>query len=121
MAKQGRAGQALTISALAWFVAGTFSVVMLMVAAPPIARWALKFGPPEYFALMLLGLTCVSGLMGDNKLKGYMMAFLGLMLSADRLRHDRRRAALPPSACSSSPTASSSCPWRSACSASPKC
>jgi putative tricarboxylic transport membrane protein len=81
MAKQGRAGQALTISALASFVAGTFSVVLLTLAAPPIARWALSFGPPEYFALMLLGLTCVSGLMGDNKLKGYMMAFLGLMLS----------------------------------------
>ncbi len=81
MAKQGRAGQALTISALASFVAGTFSVVLLTVAAPPIARWALSFGPPEYFALMLLGLTCVSGLMGDNKLRGYMMAFLGLMLS----------------------------------------
>ena len=81
MAKQGRAGPALTISAIASFIAGTFSVVMLTVAAPPIAKAALKFGPPEYFALMLLGLTCVSGLMGDNKLKGYMMAFLGLMLS----------------------------------------
>lgn len=81
MAKKGRAGPALTISALGSFVAGTFSVVMLTVAAPPIARWALSFGPPEYFALMLLGLAATSGLMGDNKVKGYLMACLGLMLS----------------------------------------
>lgn len=81
MAKKGRAGPALTISAVASFIAGTFSVVMLTIAAPPIARWALSFGPPEYFALMLLGLAATSGLMGDNKVKGYLMACLGLVLS----------------------------------------
>ncbi|MBZ9894361.1 MULTISPECIES: tripartite tricarboxylate transporter permease [unclassified Mesorhizobium] len=81
MAKKGRAGPALTISAIGSFIAGTFSVVMLMLFAPPIARWALSFGPPEYFALMLLGLGAVAGLMGDAKLKGYLMAFLGLTLS----------------------------------------
>jgi len=81
MAKQGRAGPALTISAIGSFVAGTFSVIVLTVAAPPIARAALNFGPPEYFALMLLGLGAVSGLMGNNKVKGYLMAFLGLMIS----------------------------------------
>lgn len=81
MAKKGRAGPALTISALGSFVAGTFSVIMLTIAAPPIAKWALSFGPPEYFALMLLGLAATSGLMGENKVKGYLMACLGLMLS----------------------------------------
>jgi putative tricarboxylic transport membrane protein len=81
MAKKGRAGPALTISAIGSFVAGTFSVVMLMVAAPAIASVALKFGPPEYFALMLLGLTVAAGLVGTSKAKGYMMALMGLMLS----------------------------------------
>lgn len=81
MAKKGRAGPALSISAIGSFVAGTFSVIMLTVAAPPIARAALAFGPPEYFMLMLLGLASVSGLMGDNKIKGYMMACLGLTVS----------------------------------------
>lgn len=81
MAKKGRAGPALTISAIGSFVAGTFSVVMLMLAAPPIARAALRFGPPEFFALMLLGLTGCAGLVGDNKVKGYFVAILGLMLS----------------------------------------
>ncbi|QJP16968.1 tripartite tricarboxylate transporter permease [Starkeya sp. ORNL1] len=81
MAKQGRAGPALTISAIGSFVAGTFSVIVLMIAAPPLARVALKFGPPEYFALMLLGLSCVAGLVGDAKLKGYAMALLGLTIS----------------------------------------
>jgi putative tricarboxylic transport membrane protein len=81
MAKQGRAGPALTIAAIASFTAGTFSVVVLMLAAPVIARAALSFGPPEYFALMLLGLTSVAGLVGKAKLKGYATAVLGLMLS----------------------------------------
>ena len=81
MAKKGRAGPALTISALGSFAAGTVSVIILMLAAPPIARAALKFGPPENFVLMLLGLTCVASLVGEDKIKGYVMAFLGLMLS----------------------------------------
>jgi putative tricarboxylic transport membrane protein len=81
MAKQGRAGPALTISAVGSFVAGTFSVIALTLAAPPLARFALNFGPPEYFALMLLGLSCVAGLVGEAKLKGYAMALLGLMIS----------------------------------------
>lgn len=81
MAKKGRAGPALTISAIGSFVAGTFSVVILMLAAPAIARAALRFGPPEYFVLMLIGLAAVSGLMGSNKLKGCLMALLGLMIS----------------------------------------
>jgi putative tricarboxylic transport membrane protein len=81
MARKGRAGPALTIAAIGSFVAGTFSVVMLTVLAPPIANAALSFGPPEYFALMLLGLTCVSGLTGESRSKGYGMAFIGLALA----------------------------------------
>jgi len=81
MAKKGRAGPALTISALGSFFAGTVSVVALMIAAPPIAKAALSFGPPESFAIMLLGMTAVAGLVGDNKLKGYIMAIIGLIIS----------------------------------------
>ena len=81
MARKGRAGPALTIAAIGSFIAGTFSVVMLTLLAPPIADAALSFGPPEYFALMLLGLTCISGLTGDSLAKGYGMAFMGLGLA----------------------------------------
>lgn len=81
MARQGRAGPALTIAAIGSFVAGTFSVVMLTVLAPPIAEYALSFGPPEYFALMLLGLSAISGLTGASRAKGYAMALVGLALA----------------------------------------
>jgi putative tricarboxylic transport membrane protein len=81
MAQQGRAGPALTIAAIASFIAGTFSVVMLTLLAPPIAEAALRFGPPEYFALMLLGLSAISGLTGKSRAKGYAMGFVGLALA----------------------------------------
>ncbi|MEO8442057.1 MAG: tripartite tricarboxylate transporter permease, partial [Betaproteobacteria bacterium] len=81
MARQGRAGPALTIAAIASFIAGTFSVLMLTVLAPPIAEAALSFGPPEYFALTMLGLSAISGLTGKSRAKGYAMALLGLGLA----------------------------------------
>ncbi|HEX6006037.1 MAG TPA: tripartite tricarboxylate transporter permease [Burkholderiales bacterium] len=93
MARKGRAGPALTIAAIGSFIAGTFSVVMLTLLAPPIADAALSFGPPEYFALMLLGLTCISGLTGDSLAKGYGMAFMGLglaMIGLDPMTGDPR-------------------------------
>ena len=81
MARQGRAGPALTIAAIGSFIAGTFSVIMLTVLAPPIAEYALSFGPPEYFTLMLLGLSAISGLTGTSRAKGYAMSLLGLALA----------------------------------------
>jgi putative tricarboxylic transport membrane protein len=81
MALQGRAGPALGVAAFGSFVAGTVGVVFLMTAAPLLAQWALSFGPPETFALMLLGLTTVTGLTGDDALKGYISMVLGLMLA----------------------------------------
>src|SRR5213594_4929591 len=60
MARQGRAGPALGISAFGSFIAGTFSILGLIVLAPTLADFALKFGPPEYFALMIMGLTVVA-------------------------------------------------------------
>jgi putative tricarboxylic transport membrane protein len=80
MARQGRAGTALAISAVGSFVAGTIGLVGLMLLAPPLATFALKFGAPENFALLLLGLMMVGYLGGGSMVKGLMMAALGLLL-----------------------------------------
>ena len=81
MALQGRAGPALGIAAIGSFIAGTFGVVLLMLVSPLLARWSLSFGPPETFALMLLGLTTVTLLTGESAIKGYISMVLGLMLA----------------------------------------
>src|SRR5436190_2027578 len=81
MALQGRAGPALGIAAIGSFVAGTFGVVLLMLISPLLAKWSLSFGPPETFALMLVGLTTVTLLAGDDPLKGYISMVFGLMLA----------------------------------------
>ncbi len=80
MARQGRAGAALGIAAFGSFIAGTLSVVGLMVLAPPLARVALNFGPPEIFALLLIGFTMVTWLASGSRLKALAMALLGLFL-----------------------------------------
>jgi putative tricarboxylic transport membrane protein len=69
------------MAAIASFVAGTFGVVGLTLLALPIARWALSFGPPEYFALMTLGLVSVVFLAGKSLTKGLISAVLGLLLA----------------------------------------
>src|SRR5512134_3811278 len=78
MAKQGRAGPALAISAIASFVAGTLSVIALTFFAPMLAQFAVVFGPPEYFALMFMGLSLVISLSGRALLKGVISMALGL-------------------------------------------
>ncbi len=80
MARQGRAGAALAISAFGSFIAGTLSIVGLMLLAPPLAAFAIKFGPPENFALLVLGLLMVGYLAGASMTKGLIMACLGLLL-----------------------------------------
>jgi putative tricarboxylic transport membrane protein len=80
MALKGRAGAALGMAAIGSFIAGTVSVVLLMVAAPPLAEIAITFGPPEYFALMVLGLTTLASLTGGSMVKGLLMAVVGLTL-----------------------------------------
>lgn len=82
MAKQGRAGPALGISAFGSFISGTLSVAGLMVAAPIIADYALKFGPPEYFSLMFLSFTILSYVASGSMIKAFMMAGLGLILGS---------------------------------------
>lgn len=76
---QGRGGPALGISAISSFVAGTIGVVGLTFFAPVLARAALAFGPPEYFALTVLGLSLVISLSGRELGKGLLAAFLGLL------------------------------------------
>jgi putative tricarboxylic transport membrane protein len=78
MAKQGKAGPALAISAIASFVAGTLSVIALTLFAPMLAEFAVVFGPPEYFALMFMGLSLVISLSGRALLKGVISMALGL-------------------------------------------
>jgi putative tricarboxylic transport membrane protein len=81
MAKAGKAGQALAIAAVSSFGAGILTVGLLGALAPVFARLALNFGPPETFALMLLGLLIVGGVIGSNPLKGVLMAVLGAIVA----------------------------------------
>jgi len=80
MAKRGRAGAALAVSAVGSFVAGTLGIVALMFFAPLLAELALEFGPPEYFALTLVGLILLSRLGGGSVFKSFLMVGLGLLL-----------------------------------------
>lgn len=80
MAKQGRAGSALSIAAIGSFCAGVVALLGLILLANPLSKLALKFGPAEYFSLMLLGLAAVSGLAGRSITKALIMTALGLML-----------------------------------------
>ncbi len=81
MALQGRAGPALGIAAFGSFIAGTLSIVGLMLLAPPLASLALRFGPPEYFALMIMGLVILTYLAQKSMPKSLMMAGVGVLLS----------------------------------------
>ncbi|HMF51197.1 MAG TPA: tripartite tricarboxylate transporter permease [Candidatus Saccharimonadales bacterium] len=80
MTRQGRAGPALAIAAIGSYIAGTVSIVGLMLLAPPLASFALRFGPPEYFALLLLGLLVLAYMSSGSMLKSLAMAALGLLL-----------------------------------------
>jgi putative tricarboxylic transport membrane protein len=80
MAKKGRAGSALSISAIGSFVAGIVTLIALILLAKPLSEVALKFGPAEYFSLMLLGIAAVSGLAGKSVTKALIMTILGLLL-----------------------------------------
>ncbi|MEL1135585.1 tripartite tricarboxylate transporter permease [Desulfitobacterium sp. THU1] len=81
LAKQGRAGQALGMAAFASIIGGTACVIMFMFLAPALAEFAITFGPPEYFALMVLGLTTIGGMTGKFPAKGYMSALIGLFIA----------------------------------------
>ncbi|NVO12623.1 MAG: tripartite tricarboxylate transporter permease [Rhodoplanes sp.] len=81
MAKQGRAGAALAVAAIGSFVGGTVAVGGLVLVALPLTRFALRFGPPEFFALMIVGLSLVTGLAGRSLVRALLSAILGLMIA----------------------------------------
>jgi putative tricarboxylic transport membrane protein len=80
MARQGRAGTALAVAAIGSFIAGTFATMMIAAFAPPLAEVALKFGPAEYFSLMVLGLIAAVVLASGSLVKAIGMIVLGLLL-----------------------------------------
>ncbi len=81
MTKQGRAGSALAMAAIGSFVGGTFATIVLVLAAGPLSRVALEFGPVEFFALIMLGLSLLMGLAGKSMIKALMMGMFGLLLA----------------------------------------
>ncbi|MFZ5866164.1 MAG: tripartite tricarboxylate transporter permease [Thermodesulfobacteriota bacterium] len=80
MARRGRAGVALGMSAFGSFIGGTFSLVGLVLLAPPLTKFALQFGPAEYFSLMILGLAVLIYLAHGSMVKALIMAAFGLVL-----------------------------------------
>ena len=82
MAKQGRAGAALGIAAIGSFVAGTLGVIVMTFFAPAIAAVAIRFGPPENFALMVLGIVCTLFMITGSPVKGVLMIALGFLTAA---------------------------------------
>ena len=91
MAKKGRAGAALCIAAVGSFIAGTFGVIMLTLIAPPLATFALRFGPPEYTALLILGLIFLAYMSTSSLPRTLLMAAL-----RHAARHHRHRRDLRP-------------------------
>jgi putative tricarboxylic transport membrane protein len=80
MARQGRAGPALAIAAIGSFIAGTLAVCALVFVGPAFAKFAVSFGPPEYFALALFGLALSATLSGGSPVRGFCMVLAGLLL-----------------------------------------
>ncbi|MFO7707281.1 MAG: tripartite tricarboxylate transporter permease [Desulfobacterales bacterium] len=80
MARQGKAGRALGICAFGSFIAGTLGLLGLTLVAPPLAKFALRFGPPEYFSLMCMGLVVLSFLTSTSMIRALMMACFGVIL-----------------------------------------
>ncbi|MEO8484864.1 MAG: tripartite tricarboxylate transporter permease [Betaproteobacteria bacterium] len=80
MARQGKAGKALSVAALGSFFAGTVATIVIAGFAPPLAEFALKFGPAEYFSLMVLGLIAAVVLASGSLVKAIAMIVLGLLL-----------------------------------------
>ncbi|MEZ5608735.1 MAG: tripartite tricarboxylate transporter permease [Burkholderiaceae bacterium] len=81
MAKAGQAGVALSISAWSSFIGGIVATTGFVLFAPLLAKWALAFGPAEYFALMVFAFACITGLMGDAPMKAALAAVIGLALA----------------------------------------
>lgn len=81
MAKKGKAAEALAVSAIASFIGGLIGTLGLILLAPVLARFALTFGPAEYFALFVLAFATLGGITGKNPMKTVVAATLGIMIS----------------------------------------
>ncbi|WP_075181348.1 tripartite tricarboxylate transporter permease [Pantoea sp. 1.19] len=81
MAQQGRAGVALSISAVSSFIGSTIAILGIILFAPLLANWSLAFGPAEYFALMVFAIACLGGMMGSNPVKSLLAALMGLAMA----------------------------------------
>lgn len=81
MAQQGKAGVALSISAVSSFVGSTIAILGIILFAPLLARWSLAFGPAEYFALMVFAIACLGSMMSQNPLKSFLSALIGLSMA----------------------------------------
>ncbi|MFZ5969642.1 MAG: tripartite tricarboxylate transporter permease [Bacillota bacterium] len=81
MTLNGRAESALAISAIASFIGGTLATIAMVFIAQPVARFALKFGPPEYFMLMIFALSATASMSKGNAIKGFISMLLGLMIA----------------------------------------
>src|ERR687896_895550 len=81
LAQQGQGGQALTAAFISSFIGAAFAIVLATFFAPPLAELALKFGPPEFFAIQLLTFSSFVGLGGGNPLKSLATILIGFMLS----------------------------------------
>ncbi len=81
LARQGKAGVALSISAWSSFVGGLMATCGVVIFAPLLAKWAVAFGPAEYFVLMVFAVVCLAGMAGDKPVKTAVAACIGLLLS----------------------------------------
>lgn len=81
MAKKGLGGVALSISAWSSFVGSVIATIGLVIATPLLSKWALAFGPAEYFALMVFAFACLTGLLGDQPVKAMLATIIGLSLA----------------------------------------
>lgn len=81
LAKQGKAGIALSLSAVSSFTGSLIATIGVVLFAPLLAKWAIAFGPAEYFVLMVFAITCLSGLVGDQPVKTAVAALIGLSLA----------------------------------------
>lgn len=92
MAKRGRAGPALCTAAVGSFIAGTIATVLLTLLAPQVVDIAIKFGPPEYFALMVLAFVTVSAVLGDSTLRGLTALAIGLGIGVVGIENESGQA-----------------------------
>ncbi|CDG97645.1 Uncharacterized 52.8 kDa protein in TAR-I ttuC' 3'region [Xenorhabdus bovienii str. puntauvense] len=81
MAKEGKAGVALSISAVSSFCGSLLAITGIILFAPILAKWSLAFGPAEYFALMVFAIACLGSMMSQNPIKSLLAALIGLSLA----------------------------------------